>query len=174
MDDELERIARAEDVLADEAALVGLAHGLLEDLGLEHVFPAYVYEREARPDRVRAEDAALDEAMWAVLDQRAVLEGAGLGLVGVAAEEVRLGALRDELALLAHRKAGAAAPAQARSVDRGQDGLGLQPRAFEDLAHSGVAVAVLDVAVDRAEVLVAEAVGEDARLAHARVPQGSL
>src|SRR3954471_19526888 len=44
--DPLERVARAEDAVTEKAALVCLAHGLLEDLGLQLVLAADVDERE--------------------------------------------------------------------------------------------------------------------------------
>ena len=70
------------------------------------------------PDGVRRDGAALDELVRRPAHDLAVLEGAGLRLVGVADEVVRLAVvLRHEGPLEAGREAGAAAPAQARLLD---------------------------------------------------------
>src|SRR5438132_458421 len=64
--------------------------------------------------------------MRGLLQQFAILEGPRLGLVGVAHEVLLDRAVRQEGHLLAHLKAGAAAPAQARGFNLGEDLLGRQ------------------------------------------------
>ena len=67
------------------------------------------------PAAIDADDAALDQQVGVLLHQQPVLERARLGLVGVAAQVLVHRALGDEARLLAHREAGAAATAQART-----------------------------------------------------------
>ena len=83
---------------------------------------------------------ALDQHVRGLLHQLAVLEGAGLGLVGVADEVLVRVALRQEGDLAARREAGAAAAAQARRFELGEDRLG---RHRERLAQRLVAAAAL-------------------------------
>ena len=60
---------------------------------------------------------ALDQLVRVALHELAVLEGPGLGFVGVAAEVLVLVAVRQEGDLLAHREAGAAASAKSRFLE---------------------------------------------------------
>ena len=68
-----------------------------------------------RAGREGADQHALDQLVRVLVHQLAVLEGAGLGLVRVAAQVLLDVAVREEARLLAHREARAAAPAQARA-----------------------------------------------------------
>ena len=85
------------------------------------------------PGRHRADRDPLDEAVRVLEHQLAVLERARLGLVGVAAQVLVHVALRQEARLLAHREAGAAAPAQARRLELADQlaGLALPERALQ-------------------------------------------
>ena len=69
------------------------------------------------PGRVGGDHDALDQLVRVPVHQLAVLEGARLGLVGVAAEVLLDVAVREEARLLAHREAGAAAAAQPRRLE---------------------------------------------------------
>ena len=104
----------AEDVLAEVARLARLGERGVEHVGLVRVLAADEDERLVGADRVGADDHPLDEQMRVLLHQLAVLERAGLGLVGVADEVLVHRPLGDEGHLLAHREAGAAAAADAR------------------------------------------------------------
>ena len=114
VDDQLEVVAGAEDVRAQIAGLIRLGDGRVEDVGLAVVLAAD--EDEGVPD-VGGEGGdrdPLDQLVGVALHQLAVLEGARLGLVRVAAEVLLHLAARQEGGLLAHREAGAAAPPQPR------------------------------------------------------------
>ena len=99
------------------AARVGLADGGVEDVGLLLVLAADVDERVRCAGRVGADHDALDQLVRVLVHQLAVLEGARLGLVRVAAQVLLDVAVRQEARLLAHREAGAAAAAQARGLE---------------------------------------------------------
>ncbi len=80
---------------------------------------------------------ALDELMRVLLHQLAVLERAGLGLVGVADDVLLHVALGQERGLQAHGEAGAAAAAQARALEASRSapsGSRLQRRAQRRVA----------------------------------------
>ena len=80
----------------------------------------------SRPDRVAGDDDALDQRVRRRQHQRDVLAGAGLGLVGVDHQVVRLAvALRDEAPLHAGREARAAAAAQPGVLDAADDVVGV-------------------------------------------------
>ncbi len=98
----------------------------LEALVRLHELVAHVDVTDVRADRVAADDAALDQPVRIQLHDRAVLEGAGLALVGVDHEVGLVAfALGDEAPLHARGKAGAAAAADVRGLDLGLDLLGL-------------------------------------------------
>ena len=93
-------------------------------LGRERVLAAEVEEALRRAGRVGLDRHALDEGERVVLHEDPVLERAGLGLVGVADEVVRLGRLAgDGAPLAAGREGRAAATEQARRGDLGDDRL---------------------------------------------------
>ena len=89
----------------------------VEHVGLQHVLAADVDERAVGARRVGGDHDPLDQHVRVLLHQFAVLEGARLGLVGVAHEVLVHRALRQERDLLAHLEARAAAPAQARGFE---------------------------------------------------------
>ena len=96
VDDELHLLAGAEHVLAEEAGLVGLLDGRVEDVALQVVLAADVDEAAVRPGGAGGDGDPLDQLVRVLLHQLAVLEGAGLGLVGVAAEVLVHVAARQE------------------------------------------------------------------------------
>src|SRR3954463_9744597 len=162
VDPELERVVGAEDAVAEVALGLRLRDRLLEPGGLQVVLTADVDERARGADDVRRDDHALDEHVRRLLHELAVLEGAGLGLVGVADEVLVHRALGQEGRLLAHREAGATPAADPRAVELGEDVLAAHP---ERLAQRGVAAAAL---VDRdlmkirlVDVLEQEEVGHE-------------
>src|SRR6185295_1871120 len=114
VDDEVEVVLRVEDALAEVALLVRLRHGRVEDVGLQLVLAADEDEALVRARRDRADDAALDQEVRVLLHQEPVLEGPGLGLVGIAAQVLVHRALGDEARLLPHGESGTAAAAEAR------------------------------------------------------------
>src|SRR4029078_3850862 len=93
-------------------------------------------ERARGPDHVGRDDHALDEHVRGLLHELAVLEGPGLGLVGIADEVLLHRSLREERRLLAHGEAGAAAAADAGGVELAEDALALHG---ERLAKRAVA-----------------------------------
>ncbi len=107
---DVEAHAVAQDVVAEEAAVAAALEGVLDPRQGQRVFATQVKETffaaggEAR-DRHR-----LDQREGIVLHQDAVLEGAGLGLVGVADEVARQRGRARPLPLDARGKGGAAAP----------------------------------------------------------------
>ena len=124
VDDQLHLLAGAEHVLAEEAGLVGLLDRRVEDVALQVVLAADVDEAAVGPGGAGGDDDPLDQLVRVLLHQLAVLEGARLGLVGVAAEVLVHVAAGQEGGLLAHREAGAAAAPQAGVLELLQDLLG--------------------------------------------------
>ena len=147
----------------EEAALVGLGHGGVEDVGLQLVLAADEDEALVGAGGDRADDAALDQQVRVLLHQQAVLEGARLGLVRVAAEVLVHRALGDEAGLLAHREAGAAAAAQPRLLELVQHLLGAHLR--QRLAQRAVAAEPL-VDRDRVQVRLVDVGQQHAGLVH--------
>ncbi len=124
---------RAEDVLAQVARLVGLGDGGVEDVGLGVVLAADEDEGVAGVGGERGDGDPLDQLVGVALHQLAVLEGARLGLIGVAAEVLGHLAARQEGGLFAHREAGAAASPQAGVFELLEDLVRLQrAQAYED------------------------------------------
>ena len=121
------RARAAVDDDGDAARRSRLAHRLervAEDLELVLVLAADVDEHVLRLDRVRRDQAALEEPERDAQHDLAVLERAGLGLVRVDDEVVRLRELvrlGDERPLAARREACAAAAAQPRGLELGDD-----------------------------------------------------
>ena len=101
-------------------ACAGLVDCGLEDLVLREVLAADVDEDAVGLDCVRGDEAALEQPVRHARDHLAVLERSGLRLVGVDDEIRRLAALPvDEGRLAAHGETGAAAPAQVRLLELG-------------------------------------------------------
>ncbi len=110
-----------EDVAAaEDAGLAGLVDCGLEDLVLREVLAADVDEDAGGLDCMGGDEAALEQPVWHARHHLAVLERSGLRLVGVDDEVRGLAALPvDERRLAAHGEAGAAAPAQIRLLQLG-------------------------------------------------------
>ena len=115
---EVELEVGAHDVLAQETVLAGLLDGILQTLDGQRVLGPQVDVALLRADGIGADGHALDEAVRVALQDRAVHEGAGVALVGVADDvlDVALG-LAGELPLETGGEAGAAAAAQAAAQD---------------------------------------------------------
>jgi len=154
--------ARAHRVVAQDAAVVGIADRPFEDRRRLGVFAANVDVAGVRLDRPAADGAPLDELVRVEFHQQAVLEGARLGLVGVAHQVARL-RLADEAPLHAGREAGAAAPAKARLLDLLDDRGRLH---LERLGEPFIAARLL-VPGERQGVGIADVAGED-RFKHGR------
>ena len=113
VDVDLYRVVFPEGALSEVPPRPRLLNGALE-AGLGEVkLVAHVDVRHVRADAVARDDATLDASVGVTLHQRAILVGAGLALVGVDHQVVRLRAerLRHEAPLHAHREAGSTAPA---------------------------------------------------------------
>ena len=133
VDDNREVPARAEDVRSYETRPAGLLERVAQNLELREVLPANVDEGRVRPDHARGDHAALDEHVREPGEDLAVLEGAGLRLVGVRDEVDRLRRLvrlGQEARLATHGKARPAAAAHVRREQLVEDGLGLHLHGF--------------------------------------------
>src|SRR5262245_7275094 len=149
VDDDLELEAGTEDVLADEAGRLGLAHGLPQALVAEQHLATDVDVGEVALDGVRGDDDAFEELVRVVLDDDPVLERARLALVRVDRQVDRLlRLLRQEAPLHAGREARAAAPTDRKSTRLNSSHLGISYR--ERLAD-GLVAAVLAVGVQTPE-----------------------
>ena len=161
MDDDADVGPRVEDVVAEVAGLVGLAHGVLEPVGDLGVLAADEDEGAGRAGGHRRDRDALDEQVRVLEHQLAVLEGARLGLVGVAAEVLVHVPARQEARLLAHREAGAAASSQPRVLQFGEQILRLDLP--ERPLQSGVAAEPL-VGLDRCQPRLVDVLEQHAGL----------
>ena len=160
----------AEDVLAEVALGVGLAHRPGDPADRVHGLTADVDERLAGPHRVAGDDDALDHRVRVVHHDRQVPAGAGLALVGVDDHVVRLAGLaglrlRDELPLQPGREPGPAAAAQVRILDHRDDRVGIHR---QGLAQAAVAVQRL-VVVDLPRLVGTEPLGENRSQRHVRL-----
>ena len=117
----------------------------------ERIFRTDVDEAVRAAGRVRGDRHRLHERKWVLLHQHAVLERAGLRLVGVAHEVVRLRRLlRDRLPLRPCGKCCAAAAEQARVGHLAQHACGTE---LERPAQGGV-TAHRDVRIERRRIEV--------------------
>ena len=96
VDDQLEVAVGAEDVGPEVTRLVGFGDGGVEDVGLGVVLAADEDEGVPGVGGEGGDRDPLDQLVGVALHQLAVLEGAGLGLVGVAAEVLGHVAARQE------------------------------------------------------------------------------
>ena len=132
VDDDIEVIARAAGVLADEAGLVGLADGGEQRFGFADIFAADVDEGGAGLHGKAGDERAFDQLVRIVADDLAVLAAAGFRFVGVddeVARPRRVRRLGHEAPLHPRREAGAATAAQAAGLDGVDDGIGARRRA---------------------------------------------
>src|SRR3546814_5740625 len=88
MDEDVEIIARAARVLAEEALAIGLGDGGKEVLRLADEFAADVDIRGPRAHRETSDQRALDQLVRIVADDLAILATAGFGFVGVDDEKI--------------------------------------------------------------------------------------
>ncbi len=101
--------------------------GDLEILHSQRVFGADVHVSLARADGIRADDHALDDAVWIAFHHRAIHECARVAFVGVADDVAcpnGLHVLAAEFPLETGRKARAAAPTETGRFDFDNDLLG--------------------------------------------------
>ena len=104
---------------AEEPGGAGLVHRVLHPAQRMHGLAADVDRAERCLDRVRGDDAALDQRVRIRHHQRNVLAGARFSLVGVDHQVARLGAgRRQERPLQAGRETGAATTAQPGVLDQ--------------------------------------------------------
>src|SRR5207249_9546661 len=107
----------AEDALPEEAPRARLGDRLLQHARAVRELAADVDVGGVAADGVRGDDDALEQLMRIALDDLAVLEGAGLALVGVDREvDGLLALLGEEAPLHPGRKARAAPPAEVRRL----------------------------------------------------------
>src|SRR5437588_1881408 len=86
VDDDVATEVGAEDALADIALGARLLDAALEQQPLVVILPADVEEGVLHLERIGGDEDPLDQLMGVLVDEVAVLEAAGLGLVGVDAE----------------------------------------------------------------------------------------
>ena len=82
--EQLEAPGRAEHMGAEIARGLGLGDGPLQALGGQHVLAAQKNVAAARLDRIARDDHGLDQLMRGAFHEQAILEGAGLHLIGIA------------------------------------------------------------------------------------------
>ena len=148
---------RPHDVLADVPLGVGLVERLGEILLSGGHLASHIQEALAETERVAGDEAALDQLVRVTLHEKAILVGAGLGLVAVDHEVVRELAGRHEAPLDARREAGATTAEHDSVADLFVD---IGRRAVEGAAQAVVAIGGL-VALEGVGVLVDEAAGDD-------------
>ena len=165
MDEDVAVEAAAVNVLPQMPGPIRLGQRALERLLHVQELAANVDVGDRRANRIAADGAPFDQQVRVALHQHVVLERAGLALVGVAGDVLRLGrVLEDELPLQARREAGAAAAAQARRLHLLDDVVRLQR---QRLAQTLVPARVRQVEVEREGVRLADVVGEDRLEGHA-------
>ena len=147
--------------VADEPGRLGLVERGVEDVGDVGVLAADEDERASDARGPARDQHPLDQQVRVALHELAVLEGARLGLVGVADEVLVHVALGQEGGLLAHREAGAAAAAHAGGEQLVEDLLRLHLHGARAAARSRPRVAV---AVERVQAGVVDALEEEASL----------
>ena len=169
VDDHREGGVGAEDLLAHEPGGARFGERGVEDVGLQHVLTPDVDERARRAGGVGGDHDPLEQHVRGLLHQLAVLEGAGLGLVGVAHQVLVHPALGQERDLLAHLKAGPPAPAQGGGFELVQHRFG---RHRQRLAQRLVAAAAF-VHLQGVQAGLVDAVEEEL-VGHARTSDRSL
>ena len=150
MREDVEVEAGAQDIFAEIVVGVGLCDGGVDDSLLHRELAAQVGVCGMRTDGAARDHDSLDDAVRIEFELVAIREGAGLALVGVAAQVDRLlRVLRDEAPLDAGRKRRAAASAQIRVLDLVDNLLGLH---LEQRLAQRLVAAVADVHVELAKV----------------------
>ena len=144
-----ERAARgggaAKRSVADEAGGLRLSDGRVEDVVSLRVLVAEVDDAGHRANDVGGDGHGLDEQVRVEVQQRAVLEGAGLALVGVADDVLQVaGGLADGLPLRSEGEARAAASKKAAGA-QGLEGVGGGVLLDEALQTRVAAIGAVDV-----------------------------
>ena len=125
MSQQVEIVARVQDVFPKIAVLIRFRDGAIDDIQNVAVFPANINEAPMRLDGASRDHHAFDELVRVHLHQRPVFAGARLGFIRVADHVFffrRI--LRHERPLHARREARAAAPAEIRLLHFFDDGFG--------------------------------------------------
>ena len=138
--DDVDVVALAQDVLAEVPGLAGLVDGRLQRLRLRQVLAPDVDEGQVAADRVARDQDALQHLVRAVFHQVPILEAARLALIRVADQVARIHPLWQEAPLVPGRKAGAATAAQAARLDQVDQRIGLH---LDRLFEAGVAAGLL-------------------------------
>ena len=108
----------AKGVWPEAPGRAALRDGALEDIPLVAVLAPHVDVRPLAAHAIRRDGHALNELEGVLVENLAVLEGAGLALVGVAHHVGGLaGVLGEKRRLAAHGEPGPAAAAKARAVE---------------------------------------------------------
>ncbi len=166
-DHDLEVLAAAEDVLAEEALLAGLLDGLLHAREGDRVLVADVDVPLVGVRRQRSDEQAFDDEVRVAFEEHAVHPRARVAFVGVAHQVARRSRRRpQEVPLAAGREARAGAAAEAAVQHLLHDRFGVH---FERLAEPGVAI-VGEVVFDALRVSRADVRHQPPHLAlHERV-----
>jgi hypothetical protein len=124
LDLDLEIEARAEDVVAQQAAFFRLPQRDSQPLQGQRVFRAAIDVTLAGADGVSGDGHAFQQRVGVALQERAIHEGPGIALVGIADQILLVaGRLPAELPLAPGGKAGAAPASQTRLFDLVDDPL---------------------------------------------------
>ncbi len=157
MSDDVEVEAAAEDVFAEEAFGVGVGDGALHDCEEVPVFAAQIDEAHFGLDGEAGDDGAFDDGVGILLEDEAVLAGAGFGFVAVDEDIFRLvGLLGNEGPLEAGGESSAAAATQVRGFHFRDDAVGAEGESFA----GGLVTLELEVLVNIGGAF-AEAVRDD-------------
>ena len=143
----LKVIAAVEDVFAEETGRLGLGDCLFQHLPAGGELAADVEVGQLHPVGEAAEDHSLQQLVRILMDDLAVLEGAGLRFVRVADQIDRLRNLGgiDEAPLHPRGKTGAAASAQLALLHFLPDGVGPHREAFLQVLVAPVLAVARDV-----------------------------
>ena len=115
---EIEGVAGAEDVAAEEVGRIGFGDGGGDEAGGQSVFGAEEDVGDVGAGGVARDDGAFDQLVGIAFEQQAILERAGLHLIGIDDEVTRVRRVfRDQGPLEAGREACAAAAAQIGVLD---------------------------------------------------------
>ena len=109
MNNQIQVVARAEDILAGETGALDLFCCLFQHSSAKRHFAANVNERGMRLNSERCDQRSFDDGVWIFLDQQPILECAGFAFVGVTNQILGFGIVfGDEAPLHAGGKSGAA------------------------------------------------------------------
>ncbi len=147
----------AGDVLAEKPFLLRLPDGLLDDVGGFGKLFADVDVSHLGSHRIAGDHHALDKLVGILVDDVAVLEGAGFGLVAVADQVDRLGVVgRNESPLHPGRESRSAASPQAGLLDLLDDLGGFHLEGLPEFLVAAVGEVGLDGRIPPPAVDVAE------------------